>query len=443
MKIQLSDHFTYGKLIRFMMPSIIMMVFTSIYGVVDGIFVSNFAGKTPFAAINLIMPYLMLFGGVGFMLGTGGTALISKTLGMGQPEKANAIFSMLTYLCIGLGLAVTVVAMVLLRPASVLLGAEGEMLRDCMTYGLIVLPATTAYVLQYAFQSYCVAAEKPNLSLVMMVVAGVCNIALDALFVAVFRWGLVGAAVATATAQIIGAIIPILYFARPNSSLLRLGKCRFDGHAFLRTCTNGASELMSNLSMSIVGMLYNVQLMQYAGEDGVAAYGVIMYLNFVFMAVFIGIAIGTAPLIGFNHGADNRLELKNLFRKSLVILLVVSLAMAGLAVAFARPLSAIFVGYDQTLLDMTVRGLVIYALSFLLSGFNMFGSSLFTALNNGLISAVISFVRTLVCQIAAVMLLPLVWQLDGIWVSVVVAELAALVLTAVFTAKFRKRYHYA
>ena len=443
MKIQLSDHFTYGKLIRFMMPSIIMMVFTSIYGVVDGIFVSNFAGKTPFAAINLIMPYLMLFGGVGFMLGTGGTALISKTLGMGQPEKANAIFSMLTYLCIGLGLAVTVVAMVLLRPASVLLGAEGEMLRDCMTYGLIVLPATTAYVLQYAFQSYCVAAEKPNLSLVMMVVAGVCNIALDALFVAVFRWGLVGAAVATATAQIIGAIIPILYFARPNSSLLRLGKCRFDGQAFLRTCTNGASELMSNLSMSIVGMLYNVQLMQYAGEDGVAAYGVIMYLNFVFMAVFIGIAIGTAPLIGFNHGADNRLELKNLFRKSLVILLVVSLAMAGLAVAFARPLSAIFVGYDQTLLDMTVRGLVIYALSFLLSGFNMFGSSLFTALNNGLISAVISFVRTLVCQIAAVMLLPLVWQLDGIWVSVVVAELAALVLTAVFTVKVRKRYHYA
>lgn len=443
MKIQLSAHFTYGKLLRFILPSIVMMVFTSIYGVVDGIFVSNFAGKTPFAAINLIMPYLMLFGGVGFMLGTGGTALISKTLGMGQQEKANAIFSMLTYLCIGLGLAVTVVAMVLLRPASILLGAEGEMLSDCMTYGLIVLPATTAYVLQYAFQSYCVAAEKPNLSLAMMVVAGVCNIVLDALLVAVFRLGLVGAAVATAAAQIIGAMIPIIYFARHNNSLLHLGKCRFDGQVFLQTCANGASELMSNLSMSIVGMLYNVQLMQYAGKDGVAAYGVIMYLNFVFMAVFIGIAIGTAPLFGFNHGADNRPELKNLFRKSLVILVVVSLAMVCLAVLFARPLSAIFVGYDEVLLDMTVRGLVIYALSFLLAGFNMFGSSLFTALNNGLISAVISFVRTLVCQIAAVMLLPLVWQLDGIWVSVVVAEFAALVLTTVFTVKFRKRYHYA
>ena len=443
MNIQLSEHFSYGKLLRFTFPSIVMMIFTSIYGVVDGIFVSNFAGKTPFAAVNLIMPYLMAFGILGFMMGTGGTALIAKTLGAGYREKANDIFTMLTIVCITGGLALTVLSIALLRPAAILLGATGQMLEDCVTYGVIVQLALTAYILQYAFQSFCVTAEKPNLSLTMMIVAGVCNIALDALFVAVFRWGLVGAAVATAIAQYVGAVIPLIYFARPNDSLLRFTKCRFDGRALLQSCFNGSSELMSNLSMSVVGMLYNLQMIRYAGEDGVAAYGVIMYVNFVFMAVFIGYAIGSAPLIGFNYGADNRPEMKNIFRKSVVILTGFSLLMAGGAFLVSKPLSGIFVGYDPVLLDLTVRGFRIYALSFLFSGFNMFGSSLFTALNNGLISAVISFVRTLICQIAAVLLLPMILGVDGIWLSVVAAELAALILTGLFVVKYRSRYHYA
>ena len=443
MKIQLSDHFTYGRLLKFTFPSIVMMVFTSIYGVVDGIFVSNFAGKTPFAAINLIMPYLMLTSVLGFMVGTGGTALISMTLGMGDKKKANEIFSLLTWVCIMGGIVLTALSMVFMRPVAILLGATGQMLEDCVTYGMIVQLALTAYILQYAFQSFCVTAEKPNLSLTMMVVAGVCNILLDALFVAVFRWGLVGAAVATTIAQITGAIIPIVYFICPNSSLLRLGKCRFDGKALLRTFTNGASELMSNLSMSLVSMLYNLQLMAWAGEDGIAAYGVIMYVNFAFMSVYIGFVIGAAPLVGYNHGADNRPELKNIFRKSLILLGAFSLVMTLLAEVTSAPLSKIFVGYDPKLYEITVRGFRIYSLSFLLCGFNLFGSSLFTALNNGLISAVISFFRTLICQIAAVMLLPLVLELDGIWLSIVVAEFAALVLTVICFAKYRKRYHYA
>ena len=443
MKIQLSDHFTYGRLLKFTFPSIVMMVFTSIYGVVDGIFVSNFAGKTPFAAINLIMPYLMLTSVLGFMVGTGGTALISMTLGMGDKKKANEIFSLLTWVCIIGGIVLTALSMVFMRPVAILLGATGQMLEDCVTYGMIVQLALTAYILQYAFQSFCVAAEKPNLSLIMMVVAGVCNILLDALFVAVFRWGLVGAAVATTIAQITGAIIPIVYFICPNSSLLRLGKCCFDGKALLRTFTNGASELMSNLSMSLVSMLYNLQLMAWAGEDGIAAYGVIMYVNFAFMSVYIGFVIGAAPLVGYNHGADNRPELKNIFRKSLILLGAFSLVMTLLAEVTSAQLSKIFVGYDPKLYEITVRGFRIYSLSFLLCGFNLFGSSLFTALNNGLISAVISFFRTLICQIAAVMLLPLVLKLDGVWLSIVVAEFAALVLTVICFAKYRKRYHYA
>ena len=441
MTIQLSDHFSYGRLLRFTMPSIVMMIFTSIYGVVDGLFVSNFA-KVPFAAINLIMPYLMAFGTFGFMIGTGGTALISMTLGMGNREKANDYFSLLTYVSILGGIALTVISIVFLRPAAIALGAEGEILENCVTYGIIVQLALPAYILQYAFQSFCVAAEKPNLSLVMMVVAGVCNIVLDALFVAAFRWGLVGAAVATTASQAIGAVIPIFYFIRPNGSLLRLGRCTFDGQALLRTCTNGASELMSNISMNLVSMLYNLQLLHYAGENGIAAYGVIMYVNFVFVAIFIGFVIGSAPIIGFNHGADNRTELQNVFRKSVVLLVLFSLAMTGAALLLAGPLSHIFVGYDAALYEMTRHGFIIYALSFLLCGFNIFGSSLFTALNNGLISALVSFVRTLVCQIAAVLILPLVLGLDGIWWSIVVAELVALLLTIFCIFKFRRRYAY-
>jgi len=442
MNIQLSDHFTYGRLLKFTLPSIVMMVFTSIYGVVDGIFVSNFAGKVPFAAINLIMPYLMVFGTVGFMIGTGGTALISMTLGLGNREKANSIFSLLTYVSIFLGILLTVLSLVFLRPAAVALGAEGEILENCVVYGWIVQLALPAYILQFAFQSFCVAAEKPNLSLAMMVVAGVCNIVMDALFVAVFRWGLVGAAVATAAAQIIGAVIPLFYFVRPNSSILRLGKCRFDGKALLRTCVNGSSELMSNVSMNLVSMLYNLQLLRYAGENGIAAYGVIMYVNFIFVSIFIGFVIGSAPIIGFNHGADNRAELKNVFRKCVCIMAVFSIVMTGAALLLSGPLSHIFVGYDRALFDMTHRGFFIYSLSFLLCGFNIFGSSLFTALNNGLISAVISFIRTLVCQTAAVLLLPLVLGLDGIWWSIVAAELVALLLTIFCIFKYRRRYSY-
>ena len=443
MNISLSEHFNYRKLLRFTIPSIVMMIFTSIYGVVDGIFVSNFAGKIPFAAINLIMPYIMILGTVGFMVGTGGTALIAKTLGMGDREKANEIFSMLTYLCLGSGIVLSVVAVALLRPVAILLGAEGEILENCILYGRIVLPASVAYITQFAFQSFCVTAEKPNMSLVMTVVSGVCNIVLDALFVAFFRWGLAGAAAATSIAQIVGAVIPLVYFSRPNDSLLRLGKCRFDGMALLRTCTNGASELMSNLSMSIVSMLYNLQLLKYAGENGIAAYGVIMYVNLFFLSIFIGFSIGSAPLIGYNHGAQNHTELKNLFKKSLVIIGMASVAMALSAVLLARPLAAIFVSYDAALLEMTIRGFMIYALSFLLCGFNIFGSSMFTALNNGLISALISFLRTLVCQIAAVLILPIFFELDGIWFSIVAAEFAAMVLTFFCFVKFRKRYHYA
>ena len=442
MNIQLSDHFTYKKLFRFTLPSIVMMIFTSIYGVVDGYFVSNFVGKTPFAAVNFIMPFLMILGALGFMFGTGGSALISKTMGEGRQEKAKRLFSLLVYLSLFCGIVITVLGLLFLRPVASLLGAEGEMLENCVSYGRIILIALPAFMLQMEFQSFFITAEKPQLGLAVTVAAGVTNMVLDGLFVGVFRWGLAGAAAATAISQVVGGFIPLIYFLRPNSSSLRLTKTTFDGKAVIRTCTNGSSELMSNVSMSLVGMLYNAQLIKYAGEDGVAAYGVLMYVSMIFIAAFLGYSIGTAPVIGFHYGAENHTELKSLLKRSLVIIGSFSLGMVVLSEVLAYPLSKIFVGYDKGLLELTLRGFVIYSFCFLFAGVSIFGSSFFTALNNGLISALISFLRTLVFQVATVVILPLFWKIDGIWLSIVVAELLSFVVTVLFLIAKRKKYHY-
>lgn len=407
MKISLSSHFTYRRLLRFTLPSMVMMVFTSIYGVVDGFFVSNFVGKTPFTAVNFIMPFLMILGTVGFMFGTGGSALVSKTMGEGDRDKANRIFSLLVYVSAIIGVIISVLGIAFIRPIAVLLGAEGEMLEQCVLYGRIILLALPAFILQMEFQSFFVTAERPTLGLAVTVASGVTNMVLDALLVGILPLGLVGAAVATAISQLVGGIIPLVYFASKQTSLLKLTKTKFDGKALLKTCTNGSSELMSNVSMSLVGMLYNVQLLKYAGEDGVAAYGVMMYVNMVFMAVFIGYSIGTAPVIGFHFGARNKEELHGILKRSAVILSVFSVCMLGAGIALARPLSLLFVGYDAALLEMTVNGFFIFAFSFLFAGFAIFFSGFFTALNDGLTSAFISFLRTLVFQILAVMLLPL------------------------------------
>lgn len=442
MKIQLSDSFDYRKLLRFTFPSIIMMIFTSIYGVVDGFFVSNFVGKTPFAAVNFIMPFLMILGAIGFMFGTGGSAIIAITMGAGDRERANRLFSLFVYVSAACGILIAALGILFIRPAAALLGAEGTMLDDCVRYGRVILAALPAFILQYEFQSYFITAEKPQLGLGVTVAAGAANMVLDALFVGVFRWGLIGAAAATAMSQVVGGITPLFYFSRENTSLLRLTKTKYDGRALLRVCANGSSELMSNISMSVVSMLYNVQLMKYAGEDGVAAYGVLMYVNMIFLAAFIGYSVGVAPVIGYHYGAGNHGELRALLKRSLVLIGIFSVGMLGLAEGLARPLSKIFVAYDQELLDMTLRGFLIYSFSFLFAGIAIFGSSFFTALGNGLVSALISFLRTLVFQMAAVLILPLIWGIDGIWISIVAAELMAAVVTVLFLAAKRKKYQY-
>ena len=442
--IQLSDHFTYKKLLKFTLPSIAMMIFTSIYGVVDGFFVSNFAGDIPFKAVNLIMPFLMIFGTVGFIFGTGGTAIVANTLGEGDSEKANRYFSLFVCVAFTLGIFFAAVGIIFIRPIAVLLGAEGELLENCVLYGRIVLLALPFLVLQFLFQSFFVAAEKPKIGLFVIIAAGVTNMLLDAVLVTTLpqEYRIVGAAVATGMSQFVGGFVPFVYFARKNTSLFRLGKTKFDIRAIGKACVNGSSEFMSNVSMSLIGMLYNIQLLKYAGEDGIAAYGVMMYVSFIFAAVFIGYSIGTAPIISYHNGAGNREELKGILKKSLLLLCLGGVAMLGVAELLARPLAMIFVSYSESLTEMTVHGFRIFACSFVFMGFAIFGSGFFTALNDGLTSAIISFLRSLVFQIGAVLILPTFMDIDGVWISVVIADLMAMTLSFIFMAIKRKKYHY-
>lgn len=442
MNIQLSEHFSYKKLLSFTFPSVIMLIFTSIYGVVDGIFVSNFVGKTPFAAVNIVFPVLMIFGALGFMMGTGGCALIAKMMGEGNHKKANRTFSLIIYTSAITGIIISVIGFIFIEQICTLLGAEGEILEYCVLYGRILLPFTTAFILQNEFQSFLVAAEKPQFGLFITVLAGVTNIVLDALFVAVFRWGLTGAAFATGLSQLVGGIIPLLYFIFSKKSILRLGGCKIDVRSLIKCCTNGSSEMMTNISMSLVNILYNFQLMKFAGEDGVAAYGVIMYVSFVFVAAFIGFSVGSAPIISYHYGAENTEELKNLRKKSSVIIFAASLGMFILAIVLSYPLASIFVGYDDILFELTRNAFIIYSISFLFSGFNIFGSAFFTALNNGGVSATLSFLRTLLFQVVSVLLLPVFFGINGIWFSVVSAELSAFIMTIMFITGLKSKYNY-
>lgn len=443
MKIQLSEHFTYHKLLRFVFPSIVMMIFTSIYSVVDGLFVSNFAGKTALASINLVFPVLMGLSALGFMIGTGGSAIVAKTLGEGEKEKANEYFSMLVYVTAIGGILLSMLGALIIPEIARMLGAKGELLDNCILYARISFLSMPAFMLQNVFQSFFVTAEKPKLGLFVIVAAGVTNMVLDFIFVGVLGLGLTGAAVATVCGEFIGGLFPILYFTRPNSSLLRLGKTHFNERILLQTCINGSSELMTNLSSSIVNSLYNIQLMRFAGENGVAAYGAIMYVNFIFVAIFLGYSIGSAPVISFHYGAGHHDELKNLFQKSLRLIGCWGLMLAVISQFLAIPLSTLFVGYDAELLAMTRHGFRIYCLVYLFNGFNIFGSSFFTALSNGGVSAAISFLRTLVFQIAAVLILPAILGINGIWSAVSAAELLTLCVTVSFLIWQRNKYHYA
>lgn len=442
MKIQLSDHFTFQRLLRFTIPSIAMMILTSIYCIVDGLFVSNFVGKIPFAALNMMYPFMMAISTVGFMLGTGGSAVVAITLGEGKKQKAQEYFSMIIYVAAVIGIIVSITAIIFMKPIALMLGASAQMLLDCIIYGRILAAGITAFMLQIIFQSFFVTAQKPEMSLKVSLVSGMTNVILDYLFVVVFKWGLAGAGIATIFGQFIGAIMSIVYFIKENNSLLQLVKTRFYKRILLKACTNGSSELMTNISASIINILYNFQLMKIAGENGIAAYGVIMYASFVFSAIYIGYSIGTAPIIGYHYGAKNDNELKNLFKKSLIIIALTGVMMTGLAEIFASPLAKIFVAYDQKLFDMTCHGFRLYAFSFLLSGFNIWGSGFFTALGDGLISAILAFLRTLVFQIIVVLFLPLILGLDGIWLSVVIAEVLALIVTLFFFIKKKDKYHY-
>ena len=442
MKIQLSDHFSYKRLLRFVAPSILMLLCTSVYSIVDGFFVSNYVGKTPFAALNLVMPVLMGVGTLGFMAGTGGSAVVSMTLGEGKKELANEYFSLIVYVTLAVSIVVGFICFALAPQIALALGADGELEADCVRYSRILFLSSPAFVMQYLFQSFFIAAEKPALSLKVNLIAGLTNAVLDYVLIVVFPLGLVGAALATAAGQLVGGIIPVIYFFRENGSLLQLGKTKWHGKVIWQTVTNGSSELVTNISTSIVSILYNFQLLRLAGENGVAAYGVIMYAAFLFVAVFVGYAVGSAPIVSFHYGARNHAEVHNLYQKSLRLIAVVSVTLTAASMVIIPYVARIFVGYDVQLLALTSRAFRLYALCFLIKGFNIYASSFFTALGDGVTSALISFLRTFLFQMAALLVLPALWGIDGVWLAVTAAELATLAVTVAMFLTKDKTFHY-
>ncbi len=442
-KIQLSDHFTYTRLIRFTLPSVLMMIFTSVYGTVDGFFISNFVGKTAFAAVNLIMPYLQILGGVGAMLGVGGSALVAKTLGEGNINKAQRYFTMMIYLMLGSSIFFTAGGLLVLRPVAYLFGANEALIGDVMTYGTICLIFNTALQAQWTFQSYIIVAEKPNFALSIVIIAGVTNMILDYVFMAFFHMGVAGAALATGLSQCVGGLVPFLWFlSKKNKSALRFVKTNFETNPMVKACINGSSEMMSSVSASVTGVLYNLQLMKYAGEDGVAAYGVVMYAAFIFISVFAGYSSGSSPIMGYHFGAEHNKEMKNILKKSMIMLSVSAVVLTAAAMLLARPISALFIGYDAELLKLTARAFKICSIPFLVMWFNIYASSFFTALNDGAVSAAISFLRALVLPVLCILTLPAIWKLDGVWYALTASEILSVFVSLAFMIAKRKKYNY-
>ena len=443
MKIKLSDHFTYGRLLRFTLPTVMIMIFTSVYGVVDGFFISNYVGKTAFASVNLIMPYLLIIGGVGAMLGIGGSALVAKTLGAGEREDAQRYFTMMMYLMLGTSILCTVAGIGFLQPVAYLFGATESMVGNVMTYGTICLIFNVAMHAQYTFQSYLIVAEKPKMALTVVLVAGVSNMILDFLFMYVFKMGIAGAAFATGLSQCIAGAVPFLWFlSKKNNSALRFVKTNFEIKPMLLACGNGASEMLTSVSASVTGILYNLQLMKYAGENGVAAYGVVMYAAFIFIGVFMGYSQGSAPIMGYHYGAQNHSEMKNILKKSMVILSLSAVILTTVAMVFARPIATIFVSYDASLMEITCKAFRICSVAFFVMWFNIYTSALFTALNDGAVSAAISFIRTLVFPVLCIIILPAIWKLDGVWYALACSEILSISASVGFLVGKKSKYSY-
>lgn len=442
MQINLSDHFDYSRLLRFTLPSIAMVVFTSIYGVVDGFFVANYAGKQAFAAVNLSYPVIMILGTLGMMFGSGGSALVAAAQGRGRKKLANDYFSLITYSAFISGVVLVALFWFLLEPLMKLMGATGGLLENSVLYGHVMMISLPAFILQSMFQILFITAGKPKLGFCITVGAGVANMVLDFVLVGILGYGLVGAGIATVVSEFFGGVAPLFYFFHDNGSTLRLKRTRWVPEALFKTCFNGSSELLSGISSSLIGALYNFQLMKFVGENGVAAFGVVMYLTFIFCDIFVGYCNGVAPIISNHFGANDKDELRNLFKRCVVIIAILGVALFTIAEMSAPILARFFVGQDSDLFEMTQHACRIVSFCFLLSGFGIFGSSLFTALNNGVLSAIISVGRSVVFGTMTVMLLPIFFGVDGIWLAVWATEIASIIVVIYFVIRKRKNYGY-
>lgn len=442
MSYKISEHFNIKKIIIFTLPSIGMMLISSIYGVVDGFFVSNYIGSNAFAAVNIVWPFEMILGSFGLMIGAGGSALVSKTMGEQKYDLANRYFSMLIIFVIIFGMFISILGIIFNPYIIHLLDLDQETINNCNIYANVLFIFLIFFMLQNIFQSFNIVASKPEMGIITMILSGITNILLDYIFIVILNMGIFGAALATGLSQFAGAIVPFIFFINKNSTLLRIKFVKIDFKIILKTSYNGISEMLSSISFSLVSILYNIILLSYIGINGVNAYGVILYISYIFISIYFGYSMGISPIISYNYGAKNKKELNNIFNISLVLICSVSILLTFIGYIFAKQLSSIFVNYDKELLNLTTHALHINVFSFLFCGYNIFASSLFTALNNGTVSLILSFLRSLIIQVVCILTIPILFGSEGIWFAGVVSDIISLIISIIFIFKYRNKYGY-
>lgn len=419
------------------------MVFMSLYTMVDGVFVSRFAGTAALSAVNIVYPMVSVVVAVGVMLATGGSAIIAKRMGEGKPEQARQNFSYLILAGVLIAVGMAALALVFLKPLLHLLGARGALFELCYAYALPLVFFIPSGILQMLFQTLLVTAGRPMLGLTVTVLGGVANIVLDYLFIVPLQMGIAGAAIATGIGFSIPAVFGLLYFALRRSGPLCFVRPKGGGKMLLRCCANGSSEMVTNMSTAVTTFLFNLLMMRYAGEDGVASITIVLYTQYLMTAVYMGYATGTAPVFSFHHGSRNGEQLRRLFRISMGFIALCSVATFALALVFAKQVVVIFTPAGSPVFEMALYGFRLFSGSFLFAGVGIFASAMFTAFSDGKVSAAISFLRTFAFIVLALLLLPLAMGLDGVWLAVPLAEVLGFGVSLFFLYRKKKRYCYA
>lgn len=438
----IAQEFNLISLLRFVAPTVVMLVFMSLYQMVDAVFVSKFVGENALSALNIVYPFPSIVIAVSIMLATGGSAIIARNMGEGKEKEAKENFSFIVLVGAVIGVAIATAGILFIEPLIYMLGATPSLYDYCYEYLFILVLSVPLSVFQMLFQSFFVTAGKPHLGLTLTVLGGVSNIVLDYVFIVLCGFGVSGAALATSIGYSIPGLFGLIYFAVSRKGTLYFVKPVFRWGVLFKCCINGSSEMVNNLAVAVTTFLFNVLMLKYEGEAGVAAITIVLYAQFLMTSAFMGFSSGIAPVVSFNYGSGNVRQLKKIFKISVWVIAVVSAAVFVIAETCSDVVIMVFTPAGSEVFGLTKYGFAIFSFSFLCTGMNIFASALFTAFSNGKISAILSFLRTFVFLTACLLFLPLFWGVDGIWLAVPVAEVMALFVSVYYLVRFKKVYQY-